>query len=141
MNAPVEVEHVDHVAAEEPVDDVADDAGIEQRLGNSSQNQPAPSRVFRHKSKDRLPLPDQKRQRDESKNGEWPDLPLKQAPGATTVLDIGEVEEPRNDGNSRGSLEASPGDFLDNSVDEHEVRDRREDDEEALHFASRSIAL
>ena len=132
VNAPVEIEHVDHKTAKEAVNHVADDSGIKKRLGN--QRQPI-------RSKHRLALSKQKRKRDEAKDGERPDLALEHSPGATAILDVGEIEKARNNGNRRGPLEASRGEFLDDRIHEHEVRDGGEDDEEPLHFCSRSIAL
>ena len=142
MDAPVEIEHVNHKATEQAVNDISDDTGVKNRLGNSRQKSPGPSSVSRLMSSENgLPLPDQKRKRDEAEDRERPDLPLEHPPRAPAVLDVREVEEPRNDGNRRGPLEVSRGEFLRDGVRQNEIRDNREQDEETLHYTPRSISL
>ena len=136
----MEIEHVDHIAAEEAVDDVADYSRVEKRLGDRSEVWKF-GRFGGLEGKDRASLPDQEREGDETEDGERPDLALEHPPCAAAVLDVGEVEEPRNDGNRRGVLEVACGEFLDDGIRQNEVRDGREEDEETLHFVPRSIAL
>ena len=130
--APVEIEHINHITTEKAIDYVTDDPRVEKRFGDCRE----PTRA-----KYRLSLPDEECQRDESEDRKWPDLSLEHPPRTTAVLDIREVEEVRNNGNRRGPPEVSRGEFLRDGVRQDEIRDNREQDEEALHCTPRSIAL
>ena len=132
VNSPVKVKHVDYVAASEPVDDIAEYAGIEKRLRDGTK---APG------SEKEPALPDQDGKGEKAEDGERPDLTLEQPPGATPVLDIGQVENTRNDRNRRGALEIARGKFLDNCIRQNKICDDRKEKEEFPHFCPRSISL
>ena len=137
VDAPVKIEHIDHITAEKTVDYIPDDPRVKKRLGD------------RRKStwtKYRLALPDEEREGDEAEDGERPDLPLEHSPRATAVLDIGKVEEVRNNLDYAGagrpcSSQITTRQLLCDSVGKNKVRNNREQDEEALHCTPRSIAL
>ena len=135
VDAPVEIEHIDHITAEKAVDDISNNPRVKKRLGDCRK----PPRA-----KYRLALPDEERQRDESEDRERPDLSLEHPPRAPAVLDIGEVEEVRNNLDYAGASrppQITTRQLLCDSVDKNKVRDNREQDEEALHCTPRSIAL
>ena len=122
------------MAAKDAIDEVADDARIEKRLGHGSQPRTG-------QAEDALSLPEKEAQREDAKRRERPDMPLEKPPSTAPVLDVGKIEEPRNDGNRRRALQAGGGEFLDDRIDDGEVRRDDERNQGALHFAPRSISL
>ena len=120
MNADMEVEHIDDVAAKNTVDQVADNPGVKQRFGKRNV-------------KNAFPFPDKQCKREESENRERPDLPLKHPPGAAAVLDIGQIEHSRNNGKRRGLFPKDLGDSFRELIDEHKIRRQREEYEKNLH--------
>ena len=114
------------------------------------------------RTEDCLTLPDEKCEGNEPEDRKRPDLSLKHPPRTTAVLDIGEVEEVRNNLDYAGTRrtphsacfaarlsarviplppQITTRQLLCDSVDKNKVRDNREQDEEALHCSPRSIAL
>ena len=145
VDAPVEIEHVNHIAAEKTVDYIADYSSVKKWLGYRSEVWKF-GRFGGLEGKDRASLPNHKRQRDEPENCKRPDLPLEHPPRTTAVLNIGEVEEVRNNLDYAGAGRPRPPQittrqFLCDSVDKNEIRDGRKQDEEAPHCSPRSIAL
>ena len=137
VDAPVEIEHVNHIAAEKTVDYIADYSSVKKWLGYRRQET---------HPKHRFAFPDQECESDEAEDRKWPDLALEHPPRTTAVLNIGEVEEVRNNLDYAGAGRPRPPQittrqFLCDSVRQNEIRDGRKQDEEAPPCSPRSIAL
>jgi len=129
MDFPVKIEHIDDKPAEEPVDGVSNDTGIKERFDEERSTE------------NRASFPDEKGKRDNCKDGQRPHLALKHPPGATAVLDIGEIEKVWNNGNRRLPLQKADGEFLDDRVEKNEIQNGDKGDEKTSHVLPRSISL
>ena len=136
--APVDVEHVDDEAAEESVDGIADDAGVDKRFGDGAK----PGRgQWLAAAEYGAALPYQERERGNAEDGQRPDMALEHPPCAAAVLDVREVEKAGNQDYRLLSFQVVYGQFLYDRVSEDEMYGYYCGYEEPLHFAARSISL
>ena len=122
VDAPVEIEHVHHVAAHDAVDQVAHDAAVEQHLGHDAETAGG---------EDGLALPEKEGEREHGEHGKRPHMPLQHPPRASPVLHVREVEEVVEH-DARGlPLQRNDGRRLHDLIHEEQVHDDGEGDNES----------
>lgn len=125
MKLIVEIEHVDNIPAEDTVDQIPEHPGIKENLSEK--------REFR-RSENRAALPNEKDENDNRENGKRPNLALEHTPGATAILDVSEIEKPRDNRNRRGAFKATYGEFFNDLIRENEIQHGCEDYEKSSHL-------
>src|SRR5574344_49199 len=129
----MKIEKIDHISPIHAIDEIADNARVDESLGNRGAAAAA---------EDRLPLPNEDCERENPEHRKRPGVTLEHAPGTAPVFNIGQIEKTWNNGNRRGPLEVSRGEFLEHRVRQNEVRDDRKNRDEAAHqMRLRSISL
>ncbi len=128
----IEIKKINDVTTHNAVNRIADNARIKDGLRNRAQ-----ARC----TKDRSPLPNEKRENDKGKGGQRPDMALQKTPRAPPILNVSEVKEIGNNGNRRGALQQTRGQFFRHRISENEVNDNGKDDEKPPHRSVRSMSL